>query len=54
MSTSPEIAAKQAGREIRRTVFTEEEIQARVMELAQEVNRLLVLLVPDKRFAQPV
>lgn len=38
MSTSPEIATKQAGRELRRIVFTEEEIRARVMEMGQEVT----------------
>jgi hypoxanthine phosphoribosyltransferase len=38
MSMSPEIAAKQAGQKLKRTVFSEEEIQARVVEMAQEIT----------------
>lgn len=38
MLTSPEIARRQAGQEIRRTVFSQEAIQTRVRELAQEIT----------------
>lgn len=38
MMMSAEIAAKQAGQELRRTVFTSEEIQTRVKEMAQEIT----------------
>jgi len=38
MSTSPEIARKQAGRELKRTVYSEEEIKRRVSEMAQEIT----------------
>ena len=38
MFTSPEIAAKQAGREFKRIVYTQDEIQTRVAELAQEIT----------------
>jgi hypoxanthine phosphoribosyltransferase len=40
MSTSPEITARQAGREIKRTVFSEEEIQRRVAEMAREITEV--------------
>ncbi|MGW8268504.1 MAG: hypoxanthine phosphoribosyltransferase [Longimicrobiales bacterium] len=38
MFTSPEIAAKQAGREFKRIVYTQDEIHARVAEMAQEIT----------------
>ncbi len=38
MSTSPEIAAKQAGREFKRIVYSEEDIQRRVAEMAREIT----------------
>ena len=38
MKTSAEIASRQAGRELRRTVFSQEEIQARVKVLAREIT----------------
>ena len=38
MSTSREVATKQAGQALRRTVFSEEEIEARVVEMAQEIT----------------
>ena len=38
MATSPEIANRQAGQKLSRTVFSEEEIQARVVEMAQEIT----------------
>ena len=38
MSSSPETAAKQAGREFKRIVYSEEEIRRRVAEMAQEIT----------------
>ena len=38
MSTSPEVAAKQAGREFKRIVYSEEEIQDRVAEMARDIT----------------
>lgn len=38
MQTSPEVARKQAGQELRSTVYSEAEIQARVREMAREIT----------------
>lgn len=38
MKTNSEMVAKQVGRELRRTVFSEEVIQARVKEIAREIT----------------
>jgi hypoxanthine phosphoribosyltransferase len=41
MSAHPELDTAQTGRELRRIVFTEEEIQARVTEMAAEISQAL-------------
>jgi hypoxanthine phosphoribosyltransferase len=38
MTTNPEVAEKQAGRELKRIVYTEEDIQRRVLEMAREIT----------------
>jgi hypoxanthine phosphoribosyltransferase len=38
MATNPEVAEKQAGRELKRIVYSEEEIQQRVVEMARDIT----------------
>jgi hypothetical protein len=59
MSTSPEIAEKQAGRGFKRIVYSQEDIQRRVAEMAGEIteahrpeDNLLVLGLLKGSFVQ--